>query len=203
MAERLGVLGGTFDPIHTGHVLLARSVLERLPLDRVLFVPAATPPHKDRADVASAAHRLEMVKLAIARLKGFEACSLELDRQGPSYTVDTLRQLRALHPGSELFLLVGADNVGDMATWHDPQGILELATVVAGARGPSAAAASLDASASVVAALSARILRVDTPVFEISSTEVRRRLRQGLPIRYLVPEGVERYLRAHRLYLLP
>lgn len=190
MSERLGILGGTFDPVHVGHVLLARAILERLPLDRVLFVPAAAPPHKSGA-LAPAADRWEMVRLAIDGLDGFEASPVELRRQGPSYTVDTLRQLRADHPGGELFLIVGADNVPDLATWYDPEGIFALATVVAGTRaGPPA-----------VGPLAARVRRVDTPAYDISSTEVRRRLREGLSVRYLVPEAVEGYLRDRCLYL--
>lgn len=190
MTERLGILGGTFDPVHCGHILLARAIQERLPLDRVLFVPAAAPPHKSGV-LAPPPDRWEMVRRAVDGLDGFEACPIELARQGPSYTVDTLRQLRAEHPHGELFLIIGADNVYDMATWYDPEGILALATVVAGTR----------ADAPAGGALAARVVRVDTPTFDISSTEIRRRLRAGLPVRYLVPEAVERYLREHRLYL--
>lgn len=191
MAERLGILGGTFDPIHCGHVLLARFVLERLSLDRILFVPAAEPPHKSDV-LAPAEHRWQMVCLALHGMPHFEASPVELERHGPSYSVDTLRQLRDEHPGSELYLIIGTDNVSEMATWHDPEGILALATVVAGAR-PAAGVIGDGAIAD-------RIQRLDTPTFDISSTEIRHRVHRGMPVRYLVPEAVERYLDEHRLY---
>ena len=194
MAERLGVLGGTFDPVHSGHVLLAQAILERLPLDRVLFVPAADPPHK-RCLVASAAHRFEMVRLAIEDLDGMEASRAELDRDGPSYTVETLRHFRSHYANSELYLIIGADNISDLSTWHDPEGILALATVVSGSRDEQALPQD--------AKFGSRILRVQTPAYDISSTDIRQRLLQGLPVRYLVPEAVERYLATHGLYQNP
>jgi len=194
VAERLGVLGGTFDPVHSGHVLLAQAVLERLPLDRVLFVPAADPPHK-RSLVASAAHRFEMVRLALEDLDGMAASRAELDRDGPSYTVETLRHFRSHYADSELYLIIGADNIADLPTWHDPEGILELATVVSGSRDEQALPQD--------AKFGSRILRVPTPTYDISSTDIRQRLLQGLPVRYLVPEAVERYLATHGLYQNP
>ena len=191
--ERLGIMGGTFDPIHCGHLLLARNLLERLPLDRILFVPAADPPHKNhRTDIATGAHRWAMVKRAIADEPGFEVSSVELERNGKSYTVDSLRLLGQRHPGSELFLLIGADNVSDISTWHDPEGILELATVVSGTRTETAAAEGNR--------LTHRIRRLPTPAYDISSTDIRHRLLQGQSIRYLVPEAVERYVAEHGLY---
>ena len=192
--ERLGIMGGTFDPIHCGHLLLARNLLERLPLDRILFVPAADPPHKNhRTDIATGAHRWAMVKRAIADEPGFEVSSVELERNGKSYTVDSLRLLGQRHPGSELFLLIGADNVSDISTWHDPEGILELCTVVAGSR-TMATATPPDPE------LVSRIVFVETPAIDISSTRIRQRLRDGLPVRWLIPDGVEEYIRAERLY---
>lgn len=194
MPARLGILGGTFDPIHSGHVLLAQAVRERLSLDRVLFVPAADPPHKED-HVASAAHRLEMVRLAIDGLDGFEVSRAELDRAGPSYTVDTVRQLGARFPDSELFLIIGADNIADLSSWHDPEGILELATVVSGTRADTAGPGT--------GPFADRIQRLPTPTYDISSTDIRHRLLQGLPIRCLVPEAVERYVAQHGLYRDP
>jgi|TARA_B100000809_G_scaffold243707_1_gene268969 nicotinate-nucleotide adenylyltransferase len=188
---RLGVLGGTFDPIHSGHVLLAQAVREQLPLDRVLFVPAADPPHKDDQG-ASAVHRLEMVRLAIDGLDGFELCHAEHDRTGPSYTVDTLRELRRRFTDSELYLIIGADNVAELSSWYDPEGILSLATIVSGTR--------VDSTDAPTSGFGARIQHLSTPVYEISSTEIRQRLSQGLPVRYLVPEAVERYAQQHNLY---
>jgi nicotinate-nucleotide adenylyltransferase len=191
--RRVGILGGTFDPVHVGHVLLAGYIRERLPLDEVVLIPAADPPHKcPRADMASAEDRWNMVCAAIDAVSGLSASRLELERTGKSYTADTLKQLRAAHPDWELFLLIGADNVGQIPGWHAPSEILSLCTVVAGTRPDAAAAADAPICDSIV--------RVATPAFEVSSTDIRRRLCRGLPIRYLVPEGVEEYVRARGLY---
>ena len=194
MGQRLGILGGTFDPVHCGHLLLARHVLEALHLDRVLFVPAADPPHKSEVP-APPEHRWRMVCAAVEGHDGLEASDLELRRPGVSYTVDTLRRLRDERPGDERFLIIGADNVPELESWHDPEGILELAAVVAGSR--------VEAGDLPVGAFSDRVERVDTPIFDISSTEIRRRVRAGLPVRCLVPDAVERYIAGHGLYRAP
>lgn len=198
MAERLGILGGTFDPVHVGHVLLAQSVREQLDLRRVVFVPAADPPHKTDL-VASADHRVEMVRLAVDQLDGFEVSCVELERAGPSYTVDTLRWFRQHHPDSELYLIIGADNIAEMATWYSPEAIFDLATVVSGSRDES-----LDRlPAAAMTDFGNRIRRVPTPTYDISSTTIRQRLQLNLPIRFMVPEAVEQYLANHGLYAKP
>lgn len=190
---RLGVMGGTFDPVHCGHVLLAIAAREQLALDRVLFVPAADPPHKDdRNGMAAAEDRWRMVELALAGADGLEPSRLELDRPGKSYTVDTLRELRRLKPDAELFLIIGRDNVSDMATWQDPEGILGLCTVAAGSR--------LAAADRADPLLASRMVFLDTPVIELSSTGIRRRVRDGLTIRCTVPAPVEEYIRQRGLY---
>lgn len=190
---RLGIIGGTFDPIHAGHVLLALYTAECLPLDEVLFMPAADPPHKERRDdMASAEDRWEMVRRAVDGFPAFAASRIELDRPGKSYTAETLQQLRSERPGAELFLIIGEDNVSQLCTWHDPRRIVELCTVVAGSRTPGAPAADCE--------LARHVRLVPTPLFQISSTEVRRRVAAGLPVRYLVPEAVEAYIRERGLY---
>lgn len=194
MGERLGVLGGTFDPVHCGHLLLARHVLEALHLDRVLLVPAAEPPHKSEVPTPPE-HRWRMVCAAVEGHDRLEASDLELRRPGVSYTVDTLRRLRDEGPADERFLIIGADNVPELESWHDPEGILSLATVIAGTR--------VESGALPAGALADRVERVDTPVFDISSTEIRRRVRAGLPVRCLVPEAVEGYIADHGLYGAP
>ncbi|MEW6754839.1 MAG: nicotinate-nucleotide adenylyltransferase [Candidatus Latescibacterota bacterium] len=192
--QRLGVIGGTFDPVHAGHLLLALSVLEVVGLDRVVFVPAADPPHKERRpDMASAEDRFAMVRLATERLPCFEVSRVEMERPGKSYTVDTLRHLHRLHPHTQLYLIIGADNVAQLPTWHDPEAILELCTVVAGSRatpGPHG----------VDPALAERVMIVPTRQIDVSSTEIRERLAAGRPVSYLVPERVDAYIRSRRLY---
>ena len=191
--QRLGILGGTFDPIHIGHVLLARFVQERLQLDKVLFVPAADPPHKDaQPPLAPAEDRWAMVELALAGCPGFEGSRIELERPGKSYTVDTLAQLRATCSEVHLYLIIGADNVAQLSTWHQPQGILDQCTVVAGSR--------ITGEIQADPALKAQVVQLDTPMIQLSSTQIRQRLEQGLSIRYMVPEPVEAYINEKGLY---
>ncbi len=197
MNDRLGIVGGTFDPIHHGHLLLARFVSEKMDLDKVLFIPAATPPHKDhRDDIAPSACRWAMVELALEGIDDFEASRSELDRPGRSYTVDTLRQLRFDHPDDEFFLIIGTDNTHDLSNWHDPESILGLCTVVAGSR-------TLDSGDPGPDTIGAQVHVVDTPVIDISSTQIRRRIRAGLPVHSMMPENVAAYIHERRLYSDP
>jgi nicotinate-nucleotide adenylyltransferase len=189
--QRIGLVGGTFDPVHNGHLLLALFARETIPLDEIIFIPAADPPHKDGTR-ASATARLAMVEYAIEGLDHFSASRIELDRPGKSYTVETLRQLHAQRSEGDFYLIIGADNVAQMSTWHDPEGILDLCTVVAGTR--------LAAEAHVDPALVSRMRFIDTPLIELSSTQIRQRLHDSLPVRAMVPEKVERYIHEKGLY---
>ena len=189
--RRVGLIGGTFDPIHNGHVLLALFTRETLALDEVVFIPAADPPHKDSTH-AQADQRMDMVEMAIAGVDGFSASRIELDRPGKSYTVDTLRQLHADHPQSAFFLIIGSDNVAQMSTWHDPFGIMDLCPVVAGKR--------LAEDADVDPALASRMRFIDTPLIELSSTHIRQRLQDGLAVRGMIPDSVECYIGEKGIY---
>jgi nicotinate-nucleotide adenylyltransferase len=191
---RLGILGGTFDPIHLGHLLLARFSAEALGLDQVLFVPAAVPPHKEAASIwATPADRWHMTELALEGTADFSASCLELERSGPSYTVDTLRQLHHLRPDCTLYWIIGSDNVAPMHTWYRPHEILALCTVVAGAR-------TTREQHQGDPTLAARIVQLETPLIELSSTQIRRRVQEGRPIRYMVPPSVEAYIQEKGLY---
>ena len=190
--RRLGVLGGTFDPVHNGHVLLAQFARERLELDEVLFVPAANPPHKlEEPYRASAGHRWSMVQIALRGMTGLTPCRLELERAGKSYTVDTLRELDRTCPNDDLHLLIGADNLDQFRTWHAPNEILELCTLVVGSRGAERNDEQTDSD---------RVIRINTPVFEISSSQIRDRILREKAIRCLVPESVEKYIHQQGLY---
>jgi nicotinate-nucleotide adenylyltransferase len=185
---KIGVFGGTFDPPHLGHLVAAQEVHFRLGLDRVLWIPAGIPPHKRDQEITPGPVRLEMVRAAIAGDPRFEANDVEIRRPGPSYTVETLRQLRDRGPDDELFLILGADQLAELDGWREPDEIRRLATVVGFGRegdGPGQVAG-------------ARIVRV--PRLDVSSTEVRRRMAAGEPVTYLVPEGVEAIVRSERLY---
>jgi len=191
---RLGLFGGSFDPIHLGHLLAASESADRLDLDRVEFVTAARPPHK--RPVAPPEARHEMVVLATHADPRFFASRLELDRPGPSFTVDTLRRARRRWPKAELFFITGADAYRDVGTWKEPQALFGLATMVAVTR-PGYDLKRLDPF------FRERVVVLEIPGYEVSSTEVRRRFREGRSVRYLIPLEVENYARKHRLYQAP
>ncbi len=203
---RLGILGGTFDPVHYAHLLVAESCREQLALDEVWFLPAAVPPHKQQRELADAAHRAEMLELAIAGNERFRVCHAELDRGGVSYTVDTLEQLKAEYPARQMFLLMGADALADLPNWKLPARICELAMpVVVDRASGEHAEGGLDWSglARLVSAerlAEMRGLQVDVPRLDLSSSDLRRRVAGGLSIRYRTPRAVERYMETHGLY---
>lgn len=182
---RLGILGGSFDPIHHGHLILARAAREELGLDRILFLPANVSPHKTYRRPAPAADRLAMVTLAVKDEPGFEPCDLELRRPPPSFTVDTLRDLAALHPDAELVLLIGADNVAKFHTWREADAIPQLAKIAVLERDSGAPPHTWPVVRRLV---------------DISSTEIRGRASRGLAIRYLTPDSVCGYIIANGLY---
>lgn len=192
---RFGLLGGTFDPPHIGHLIAAQDALQVLALDRVALVPAATPPHKQDRPVTPVQHRLAMLRLACADDLRFTLETIELERIGPSYTVDTLRALA--DRGDQLFLLIGADQYAEFGSWRDPDGVRRLATLgVMGRAGevvPPAAGAQDVGFRPVV--------QVPVTRIDVSSTMIRQAVAAGRSIRYLVPPAVEAYIREHRLYL--
>ena len=210
--RRTAVFGGTFNPIHYGHLLLAADVFETLGLDRVLFVPAAVPPHKAAASVAPAAHRHAMVQLAIAGHRGFEASDVELQRPGPSYTVDTLQALSA--PGETLFLLIGSETFLDLLSWRAPRRVAALARLVVVPRTSSSFDPESAAAQKVLREIGGeRFVHVDGPdvpargvailhatSLPISSSDLRARAAEGRSLAYRVPPAVEAYIAAHRLY---
>lgn len=197
---RLGIYGGTFDPIHFGHLVLAEQCREQCGLDEVWFVPAAMPPHKLTHTISSAKSRCEMIELAIAGHPAFRLSTIELDRVGPSFTVTTLEQLKSLHSADEMFLLIGADSLRDLPLWREPARILELATVVAVNRGDRPLPDTAELRQTVGAVVDGRILEVSMPGIDVSSTDLRTRVRESRSIRYLVPRAVEMYIRHHKFY---
>lgn len=192
---RLGVLGGTFDPVHVGHVALGRAARDQVPLDEVLFVPAGQPWRKASRDITPDQHRLAMVRLAIEGEPAFVVSTIELDREGPSYTADTLEALRGERPGSELFFIIGEDALADLPNWVRPQRIVELAKLAV-ARRPGAQGAP----ESALSGLRDRIVWLDMPPMDVSATEIRRRLRDGEAVEGMLPAGVEAYIRESGLY---
>jgi nicotinate-nucleotide adenylyltransferase len=195
---RIGILGGTFNPPHLGHLVAAQEAYRELDLDRVVFIPAGIPPHKPVDDEPGPEHRLELCRLAVGDDDRFAVSDLELRRDGPSFTVDTLKTLRTQSPSDDLFLILGGDIAAGLPRWHEPERVLELATVAIAKRRGTAKAAVQDALAQLKGGERARFFQM--PRIEISSTMVRRRVRARQPIRYFVPDGVMHYIETHRLY---
>jgi len=194
---KLGVVGGTFDPIHLGHVAMAEAGADCAGLDRVLLVPAGVPPHRGAA-TASAAERLAMVRIAAAGHPRLEVSDVELRRPGPSFTVDTLRALAAEHPGAELHLLLGWDAARELRSWRAPDEVLRLARLVVVSRPGYPAPAEPDLRAAGIDP--GRVLLCDASTPDVESTDVRRLVEEGGSLAGLVDPAVEAYLRRHRLY---
>jgi nicotinate-nucleotide adenylyltransferase len=198
---RIGILGGTFNPPHLGHLVCAQEAYRELSLDQVTLIPAGTPPHKPVDAEPGAEHRLELCRLAIAGDERFAVSDQELRRDGPSYTVDTLEVLNSQSPTNELFLILGADIAARLPQWHRAERVLDLATVAIAKRRGTAKASVQRALDELQAGDRARYFEM--PRIGISSTMVRRRVRAGQPIRYLVPDGVVEYIERHGLYRTP
>ena len=212
---KLGILGGTFNPIHNAHLQIAREVRDRLLLDRVIFIPAATPPHKELDGDIAFSDRLAMVALAIAEEESFSASDIEAQRGGRSYSVDTLTQLQALHPADQLFFIIGSDSFLEIATWYRAPEIFTLSNIVVVER-PEAKISDLLAALPVAMrgdfCYDSTAMRLThrsgfsvyylpgTPL-AISSSEIRRLVRTGQPIDHQVPDAVSRYIAAKRIYL--
>jgi nicotinate-nucleotide adenylyltransferase len=195
---RVGILGGTFNPPHVGHLAVARSALDQLELDRVVLVPAGIPPHKAIECEPGPMHRLEMCRLTAAANPRIEVSSVELDRPGPSYTVDTLRLLHEQAPDDELTLIVGSDMAVGLPTWRDPEGILGLATLAVATRVGAEREMVRNRLADLRGA--ERVAFLDMEEVDVSSSLVRERAAQGLEIEGLVAPGVADYIEEHALY---
>ena len=196
MPLRVGVFGGSFDPIHLGHLLTADDIRRQLRLDRVLFIPACHPPHK-RGPLTPYRHRLAMTRLAIENEPGFELCPIEESRPGPSYTVDTLIALRPLYPGAVVYLIVGSDQYRDVASWHRPDLLTRLAQVVVMSR-PAVEQPLLFPGHDP-----RRVQFRSVIPAGISAAAIRARLAKGLSVRYMLPVSAAEYVRRHRLYRSP
>jgi nicotinate-nucleotide adenylyltransferase len=197
LAVRTGVLGGTFDPLHIGHLILAEEARRMLALDRVMFVPAGDPWRKRSRQVSPARYRAEMVRRAIADNPAFEVSNIEVERSGPSYTADTLESLR--REIGDLWFIMGVDALLDLPNWKDPQRIIAAARLAVATR-PGWERVNVADLERQIPGLIARLEPVDMPMIQVSSSDLRRRVADGESIRYLVPSEVERYLREEGLY---
>lgn len=199
---RIGIFGGTFDPVHLGHLIVAEQCREQGWLDQVWFIPAARPPHKQDRPLTPFNHRTEMLALAIAGQPAFRVEEMERDRPGPSYTSDTLDVIHQQQADAELFLIVGSDTLHDLPYWHEPARIVKRAGLLVVAR-PDWSMPSvehLQKSMNLPEEGGLRLKVIQTPLIDISSTDLRRRVAENRSIRYLVPRAVECYVETHRLY---
>lgn len=200
--KKIAMLGGTFNPIHNGHIQMALGFVKALKLDSLLLMPANIPPHKRFVDAVSAGDRLAMCRLAAAGYPALEACDLELRRQGPSYTADTLEQLKELFPGDELYLIMGADMFLTVQDWKRAETIVHSAVLCAAPRDDDSYNKLTEHAQALTRRFgdSVRCQIVDLPLVDISSTQIRARVAQGLPLTGLVPPSVEEYMKSKGLY---
>jgi len=197
---RIGILGGTFDPVHVGHIFIAEEARIRLELEKVLFIPAGNPWLKISHQVTPAWQRVEMVRLAIAKHERFHLCTVEVERSGPSYTAETLKTLRAKFPDDEFYLIFGRDSFTQLPLWKDPERIVAMSKLVVVPRIGTNLPELSKVAAKVEGLSSDRVVTLDSPMIGISSSGIRERVSKGLPIDYLVPGEVDKYIVAHGLY---
>jgi nicotinate-nucleotide adenylyltransferase len=196
----IGLFGGTFDPIHCGHLAVAEGVQSALNLHRIIFIPTGQPWLKEDMAISAAEHRVQMVRLAIAGKSGFELSTIEVERPGPSYTVDTLGVLRRqLGTEANLFFLLGSDALADFPKWKEPGRIIEMCQLVAFGR-PGVALPVLSRFEKTVPGISQRVIFAETPDVDVSATEIRTRIAQGLSVDGMVPPAVEQYIEENHLY---
>ncbi|MCC6945846.1 MAG: nicotinate-nucleotide adenylyltransferase [Thermomicrobiales bacterium] len=196
--RRLGLFGGTFDPIHTGHLIMASEALAQLELDEVLFLPAGQPPHKPEQTISSDEDRSTMIDLAIAGRPAFSLSAIDLGGEGPSYSADLVERIAENEPESELFFIIGSDSLRDFHTWFQPRRITARATIAVLPR--PGATFDLDTVLKRTPSLRGRLQLLSMPLIEISSTDIRKRAAAGMPFWYQVPEEVEAYIAERGLY---
>ncbi len=201
--EKIGIMGGTFDPIHYGHLMTAEAVRDEYQLEHVIFIPAATPPHKKQSGLTPAFHRYNMTLLATCSNPYFSVSDIEMNRRGPSYTIDTIKQLKELYgTQAEFYFITGADAVQGLPTWHRIEELLKLCHFIAATR--QGCLPDVDAIKDYFGELGRKkIHRLATPELQISSTDIRRRLKMNYSIKYILPDAVEQYIKKEHLYQSP
>jgi len=198
----IGILGGTFDPIHLAHLAVAEEARVRLDLAKIIFVPTGQPWLKVNSPISVAEHRVQMVRLAIAGKPYFKLSTVEIDRAGPSYSVDTVAELQGqLGAGDELFFILGWESLAELPLWREPSQLIQMCRLVAVPR-PGYSVPDLKKLEAKIPGLSQRVILMEKPEIDISATEIRNRAAHGLSISHLVPEPVERYIKQHRLYMV-
>ncbi|SHH20674.1 nicotinate-nucleotide adenylyltransferase [Thermosyntropha lipolytica DSM 11003] len=196
----LGIMGGTFDPVHIGHLLAAEWVRSEFNMDKVVFIPAASPPHKDEGDMTPIEHRYRMVELAIQDNPYFEISPVEKERKGKSYTVDTIAYFRERYPDKDLYFIMGTDSLLSFPTWKKPELLVTLCSFVVVSRPGYVIPASFWEKEGLLPLLQPKLYILEMPGMDISSSEIRERIKQGKSVKYLLPREVEEYIYKHSLY---
>jgi nicotinate-nucleotide adenylyltransferase len=199
MSSRIGLFGGTFDPPHLGHLILASEAQSQLELNRLLWILTPEPPHKQDQNITPVEHRMAMVELAIADNPAFELSRAELDRPGPHYTLDTIKLIADQNPGADIIPVIGGDSLDDLPTWHRPQEIVYACHWIGVMRRPNEEP-NLDKLERELPGISSKIHYVDAPLLEIASREIRSWVASGHPVRYYLPPAVYEYIKKHQLY---
>jgi len=199
MPPRIGLFGGTFDPPHLGHLILASEAQTQLELDRLLWILTPEPPHKQEQNITSIKHRLAMVQLAIADNATFELSRIELDRPGPYYTLDTINLVAEQNPGADIVPVIGGDSLRDLPKWHEPQKLVYACHWIGVMRRPYDKS-NLAELESQLPGISSKVHYVDAPLLEIASREIRSRIAEGKSVRYYLPTNVYKYINQHHLY---
>lgn len=198
--KKIAIMGGTFDPIHYGHLVTAEAVMHEYQIDQVLFIPSGQPPHKTEGQVTPADHRYLMTLLATETNPRFFSSRIELDRKGYTYTIDTIRELKEMYPGSEIYFITGADAFSNILSWKNPELLLSSCHFVAATRPGYSRAKAAPQIEALMDRHADTLHYLEVPALSISSSEIRARVKEGRPIKYLLPETVENYIYKHGLY---
>ncbi len=200
--KKYGIMGGTFDPIHVGHLVIAEEIRCKFKLDKVIFIPAGNPPHKDNSKITSGDHRYQMTLLATISNPYFDVSSIELDRKGITYTIDTIKELKkCCKDSAEFYFITGADSLLELSTWKEVDQLLNMCKFVAATR-PGFQMSKIETKVKELESkYSKAIYTVSVPALQISSTDIRNRIKEGTTVKYLLPESVESYIIKHKLYL--
>lgn len=198
--KKIAIMGGTFDPIHYGHLVTAEAVMHEYQIDQVLFIPSGQPPHKTEGQVTPADHRYLMTLLATETNPRFFSSRIEIDRKGYTYTIDTIRELKEMYPGSEIYFITGADAFSNILSWKNPELLLSSCHFVAATRPGYSRAKAAPQIEALMDRHADTLHYLEVPALSISSSEIRARVREGRPIKYLLPETVENYIYKHGLY---
>lgn len=198
--EKIGIMGGTFNPIHIGHLILAEQALDQYELDKILFMPSKKPPHKVNQPIESDYHRLELVKLAIENHPRFSISTMELEREGMTYTVDTLKILTKQYPNKKFFFIVGGDSIFQLETWYKPEEIMKMTHILAASRYGITEKRMIDQIQYLTETYHGSIELLKIPIIDISSNMIRTSISQGKSVRYYLPYSVLEYIINHGLY---